>query len=196
VTIDDRPHRVPGANPIVLMFAPDPLRPCVRDPSPFSTITVNRADAVVDAMGRVMGLLAASILLLVIGAAAIAKALGDGDAELSLVLVFPVISGSGGTFALGAVSLFAGVLLLFLSGSLLLAERQMGMGPRVTRPAEADAREVRVPGPAGGSGFGGVVFIGPIPIVFGSGSFGGRLMLAMAVLATVLLVLFFLAGLL
>jgi len=73
-----------------------------------------------------------------------------GDLQFHLILVIPVISGSGPLPAVSILSLIAGPILIFLSPFLDLSEKG---GSRVkSRGVEG----------------GGIVFIGPIPIIFGS----------------------------
>ena len=147
-------------------------------------------------MRRAMGLVIVATLMLALGIAGLAKAVSDGDADLHIVLIFPVISGSGGAFLGGSIILVVGIFMLFLSGSAAMVSRYDELDREDAAPAERPPQEGRPPQPKGGPGFGGVVFIGPIPIVFGKGSFGAPLMLVMAIVVTILLILFFLVGLL
>jgi uncharacterized protein (TIGR00304 family) len=133
--------------------------------------------------------------MLALGIAGLTKAVSDGDAELHLVLIFPVISGSGGAFVGGSILLVVGIFMLFLSGSAAMVTRYEVLEREVAGPSERTPEEGRSSRPKGGPEFGGVVFIGPIPVVFGKGSFGGPLMLVMAIVVTILLILFFLAAL-
>jgi len=123
---------------------------------------------------------AGGLALLIGGIAALAWALLSGEAEIALVLIFPVIYGAGGIAALGILMLFAGLVLLSLSLS-FAASREESAGQRCAGPEER--RE-----------FGGVVLIGPIPIVFGSARAlkGSRALIALAILSTIALVLFLL----
>ena len=126
------------------------------------------------------------LALFVSGLGLVAASVATGEAELSLLVVFPVVSGSGGLFLLGALLIAASFLIGFLW---LLATAGQMPAPRndgVAAPGE----------PAGGgTKYGGVVLIGPVPIVFGSTR---RMALAMLVVgivtAVVLLGLVFLLG--
>ncbi len=98
------------------------------------------------------------------GMCLIAASVATGEADISLVVVIPVISGTGGVFLLGMLLIVAGLVLSFAF---------MAMG----RDGWADHQE---PGRANESGlhhaggekrevkYGGVVLIGPVPIAFGS----------------------------
>ena len=94
----------------------------------------------------------------------IAVSVATGEADLSLVVVFPVISGTGGVFLLGMLLTVAGLLLgfaLMVIGKTEWADHQepARTGESGLHHARGEKREVR---------YGGVVLIGPIPIAFGS----------------------------
>ncbi len=116
------------------------------------------------------------ILLFAAGVALIGTAVAQGEAEVSLLLVFPVFSGSSGMFVLGTVL----ILLSFVVGFALLAMGQVeaarldGKGLSSLGRGEDDSRSTR---------YGGVVLVGPVPIAFGSDQ---KMALAMLVLGIVL----------
>jgi uncharacterized protein (TIGR00304 family) len=93
---------------------------------------------------------------LVAGTALTAVGMYQGDVVFALILIFPVLVSSGGIGALGMILLTLGfmalVLELFLNG----------------RVSEEVGPEVEIEGTRGSTEFGGVVLIGPIPIIFGS----------------------------
>jgi uncharacterized protein (TIGR00304 family) len=128
------------------------------------------------------------------GVASIGAAAAAGDVDLSFVLIFPVLSGGGALFAVGALLLFLGMLLAFLGLSLRSMTRMVDdEGPTATqerrpRPGEGTSIGSVLGAPAGSSSFGGVVFVGPIPIVFG---FNPRMNRLMVVAAVVMALLFF-----
>lgn len=96
---------------------------------------------------------------LVVGAFLIGGAIASGEAELALAVIFPVIYGGGPLLAAGIAALLAGFVLWFLGlagGPAALPAVPAELPERPTVPAEARRR------------FGGVVFIGPVPIAFGS----------------------------
>ena len=113
------------------------------------------------------------VLLFATGLAVLVTAIATGDAEMSLIVVFPLISGSGGLFFLGT----ALIVISFLVGFALLTMGQIeiaryGQGGSGTDDA-----------PREGSRYGGVMLIGPIPIAFGSSM---RMALAMLVAGIVI----------
>ncbi len=118
------------------------------------------------------------------GLAALAVAVSQGQATLNLFLVFPIVAASGPWGFLGILLLVAGFALLFLAWP---------------SPSEEPAMQVtaaRAPGPppVASRRWGGVLFLGPIPVVFGSDAQVTRWMLVLAlVLFVALLVLTLLA---
>jgi uncharacterized membrane protein len=92
--------------------------------------------------------------LLVLGGALVAAAVGTGGAHVELVLVFPVfVGGASALFLGGIVALFLGFVLLPLAFGEVVLE--------AATPAPPDD-------PDAASNFGGMVLIGPFPILFGS----------------------------
>ncbi len=133
-----------------------------------------------------------SIAMILGGLAGLVVAYAQGDAELSVVVVIPVLSGTGAPFALGVLLLMGGFFLLFLSwgmrtmAAVALEEEEEPAAPRPREPSAAG-------GPASaGSQWGGVVFIGPIPIAFGSNPRMNRIMLVAAVVMALLFFVFLL----
>jgi uncharacterized protein (TIGR00304 family) len=137
--------------------------------------------------------------LLVAGIAAMAVAIARGDAELQFVLIFPVLSGTGAVFALGAGLLILGVLVAFIGLPLLTASRVEEAPPPQAPPRSptppAQGARPRDPGADAGPRWGGVVLIGPIPIVFGSSARVSMWMLVLAAVVTVLLLVLLLGAL-
>lgn len=132
-------------------------------------------------------LLAAAVGVLLAGVALVALSVADGSASLALVLIFPVVTGSSPVFFAGVVLIVVGFLAIpFALASSGSPERPESSGPSAREPAAS---------PAPGSGFGGLVLVGPVPIVFGSWKGVSRqtvvwLALAGAVLLIVALVVF------
>ncbi len=108
---------------------------------------------------RPIGLVGPALLL--VGLALLGLALARGEANLYLVLVVPVVTGSGVLLASGILFIFAGFFLTFLFWPV----RTIGLPPEVDA---SQAREVsQVPAPPARR-WGGVLFLGPLPVVFGS----------------------------
>ncbi len=141
-------------------------------------------------MDKGNGLLALSILMVVAGIALIVWAGLRGEAEFYLVIIIPVISGSGPVFAAGVLLSIFGVMLLFFSMGLGSVEGEWERPPQARSPAQAP--RAGEPATGGGTQWGGVVFIGPIPITFGSGPKMGRLMVVASIIMALLMLAFFL----
>jgi len=100
------------------------------------------------------------VLVFAAGVVCIAIAVASGEAEVSLVLIFPVFSGSSGLFLLGTLL----IVLSFFVGFAMLTMGQLEMGrfeQEIGKPPEQHAVKKE-------SKFGGVVLVGPVPIAFGS----------------------------
>ncbi len=93
---------------------------------------------------------------LVVGAALTAVGIYQGDVVVALVIIFPVLVSTGGIGALGMILLALGVMALVFDRF---------MDGRVFRGGRSGEETERT---KGGTDFGGVVLIGPIPIIFGS----------------------------
>ncbi len=127
-------------------------------------------------------LLLVAFVLLAAGVALVADAVAQGGADVWLVVVVPVISGSSAEFLLGVVALVAGLLLLPFG----LAERVGG-----ERPFPPDEPGRPLPPSEGSSGAGGLVLVGPVPIFFGSWrNVSARTRLWVAVAGALVLVVF------
>jgi uncharacterized protein (TIGR00304 family) len=119
-----------------------------------------------------------SISILVAGTSLVVFSVASREADVSLVVVFPVVSGSGILFLAGVALVVVGMLL----GFLLLATAQNRLIPG-TEDAARSGRSVEER-----SKYGGVVLIGPVPIVFGSDTRIAYLMLAVAAVTLILIV--------
>jgi uncharacterized protein (TIGR00304 family) len=113
------------------------------------------------------------IIVFLAGVAFIVTAAASGNAEVQLFIIFPLISGTSWLFVLGVVLIIASFVLGFV-----LAASSMGDGQS----------EPEIGGQAGQESqaknrYGGVVLIGPIPIIFGSDR---RMALVMLVIAIVI----------
>lgn len=127
--------------------------------------------------------------LFALGVALLAVAVTRGEAVPYLVLIFPVVQATG-PLAFGAIaSLFAGMVVFFLA----FAIRPDGVpvSPGVAPPPSEIPPGERAPPPRTRAG--GVVFLGPLPIIFGSDAQVARWMIVVAVVLFVLLVAFWLA---
>jgi uncharacterized protein (TIGR00304 family) len=117
------------------------------------------------------------IALFLAGVLAIGYAVATGEAEVSLVIIFPVFSGSSGLFLLGVLLLVAS---FFVGFALLAFAQSSEQEVRGTNPVKE---------PSGTkSSYGGVVLIGPIPIAFGSDKSIAMLMLVIGIILAVILI--------
>ncbi len=105
------------------------------------------------------------LALLIAGAALIAASVATGQGQVYLLLFIPVYVGTGAVGMLGILVVFIG----FLLASLGSAWRGLPV-PVAPAPEPASPPDVAVPPAtmAPPAKYGGVVMLGPIPIVFGS----------------------------
>lgn len=113
-------------------------------------------------------------VLLFAGAAFLLAGYLRGEATLSLFVIFPVITATGAWSALGILLLIAGFFAFFLTWP---------------TPAPAEIEPPRNPDPSSPAAphtptrrWGGVIFLGPFPLVFGSDMKVARWMLIAGVL--------------
>jgi uncharacterized protein (TIGR00304 family) len=147
-------------------------------------------------MDRANSVIVIAVLMLVAGAAGLGAAMANGDADLNIVVIVPVISGTGGLFAVSALLFFGGVFLVFLGYSLRSLSRMVDMEEvePVRQPSQGPGTTPR--GATSSSPqWGGVIFIGPIPIAFGSNPGMNRLMLVAAIVMALLFFVFLLGAL-
>jgi uncharacterized protein (TIGR00304 family) len=103
---------------------------------------------------------ASGLILIVSSALLLIFAAISGDLELTIIFIIPVITGSGLIPALGGILLFFGIMLLFLSFMMSYDVANDGISVREVEPWEMEKKRKKR--------FGGVILVGPIPIVFGS----------------------------
>ena len=120
------------------------------------------------------------------GVALLAYGAATGQAQVHLVVIFPVFTGSGLTPFAGMLLIALGMFLGFVSFAGL--PLRMPVAPR----EEQGATPPSVAAPAPARKFGGVVFVGPFPIVFGSDATVSKYMLLLAIAMTILLFILFL----
>jgi uncharacterized protein (TIGR00304 family) len=112
------------------------------------------------------------------GVLMMALAVARGEASVYLVLIIPVIVGTGPLAFLGVFLVFAGFLLTFLLGPFRFE----------AEPEGQDIRPVSSEGAPPARRWGGVLFLGPIPVMFGSDPRMTRTMLLIGVVLFVALV--------
>jgi len=127
----------------------------------------------------------AALACLVGGIAALAVAVAQGGAVVHLLVIVPVVTGTSPLAFLGILLILAAVMLAFVA----LAGRGL---PAAEGPQEVGSATPKA-SPAPSKSFGGVVFLGPFPLVFGSNPRMTRAMLLVGVGLFVLLVVFYAA---
>ncbi len=115
---------------------------------------------------------------LLAGLVCIGVAVARGEATVFLVLVFPVVTGSGPLILAGILFTFLGFFMTFT----FWPGRPIGVAASEGSTPVADTT-----GPAPTRRWGGVVFLGPFPIVFGSDPRMTRVMLLVGIVLFVAL---------
>lgn len=124
-----------------------------------------------------------SLLALFSGILFILISILQGEADVALFVIIPVIYGSG-------IYLAIGIFLIFLSFILFFVFSAVGLKKEMSRKEKTDHRGKKVKTE---SKYGGVIFIGPIPIIFGKDkSISKKMMYVGLVIAVILLFLYFL----
>ena len=122
-----------------------------------------------------------SLFLFVSGVALIFASVSNGEGQVGLFLIFPFIVTQGWMGAAGSLLIFLAIIGVFI-GFWTSATQDPGQAPIETGAA--------VPATRTKKNYGGVVLIGPIPIVFGSDEKIAKSMLiiAAAILAAFVLI--------
>ncbi len=127
----------------------------------------------------------AGLACFAVGIGLMAVSLATGEGQVFLVLFIPVFTSSGPIGLLGIIALFAGIFLGMVSFA----------GPRLPMEAPASPQApVQAAPPATGPArpWGGVVMLGPIPLVFGSDARIAKWMMVLGIVLTALVVALFL----
>jgi uncharacterized protein (TIGR00304 family) len=124
--------------------------------------------------------------MLVAAAVFIAAGVGLGELHFGLLLFIPVVYGSGLAAGIAALLIFAAFILFAVSFGRGI-EEHADLENTNTGERREQATAVR-------KGVGGVIFIGPIPIIFGGDRKIAGYMMILAVVILVLLVIALLAG--
>lgn len=118
-----------------------------------------------------------ALILFVVGISLTIVGLMTADSTVYLVLFIPVIQSNSALAILGILLLFLGLVLLF--ANLASAGVVVDRSEDLSRPT-VEERDRR---------FGGVVLVGPLPIVFGSSQRIAKYMMILGLILTVLLIL-------
>ncbi len=106
-----------------------------------------------------------------------------GEASLNLFVIFPVVTATGGWSALGILLIIAGFFGSFLTWPSWTVSEPMPPGGQAPNVGSGGS-----PSASAGRRWGGVVFLGPVPVVFGSDAKFARWMILVGVLLFVGLV--------
>ena len=120
------------------------------------------------------------------GIALIASSLATGEGHLYLLLIVPVFTSTGALGLLGIVVGFAGIALALFSFS------SPGIPASEAPAASPPPAGVAPPAAPAAPPYGGVVMLGPIPIVFGSSTRIAKWMLLLGIALAALVVAAFL----
>ncbi len=121
--------------------------------------------------------------LLLAGVACLIFGYLRGEASLSLFVIFPIVTATGGWSALGILLIIAGFFGFVLTGPSWAGPVPVPPEGREPAPASTGA-----PAAVAGRRWGGVVFLGPVPVVFGSDAKIARWMILVGLLLFVGLV--------
>jgi uncharacterized membrane protein len=102
-------------------------------------------------------LLLAAILLISMGIIGLITSIFLGQARVLLIVFFPIVVLKGWLPVLSVIAMMSGFFLILTTRILHIAESR----------SEIQGHEM-----PGNSEFGGIIFLGPIPIFFGTGGFG------------------------
>lgn len=127
--------------------------------------------------------LLASLLLFVSGVALITASVSNGEGQVGLFLIFPFIVTQGWMGAAGSLLLFLAIISIFIG---FWASETQDAGQALAETGSS------MPAAQTKKRFGGVVLIGPIPIVFGSDEKIAKSMLIIAAAILAAFVLIFL----
>jgi uncharacterized protein (TIGR00304 family) len=127
------------------------------------------------------------ITVFLAGLAAIVYSVATGQADVSLVVIFPVFSGSSSLFILGVVLIVLSFFVAFAMLATSTPAAGQGRGLETTETIDGQNRRR--------TSYGGVVLIGPIPIAFGSDkNMATTMLVAGIVLAIILIIALFILG--
>jgi uncharacterized protein (TIGR00304 family) len=119
-----------------------------------------------------------AVSLIALGVALIIASVITGESKIAIVVIIPVVYGGGILLLCGVLAIMAGIMLLFFSGSSGGAENDVEDG---TGEAE-DQTHSRARA-------GGVLLIGPVPIIFGSDKNMALVAAAIALIAMALIIM-------
>jgi uncharacterized protein (TIGR00304 family) len=136
------------------------------------------------------------LVALIAGALLIGLAVRHGDVHAVLILFIPIIYGTSGYLALGALLIFVGFFLTLMGyfEPVMVSVESIGMNsgnapsqsPGQSTGGQPGAGEGNNQGPS----YGGFLFIGPVPIVFGNRAGWFPYIVILALVTVIVFVLF------
>lgn len=135
-----------------------------------------------------------AICLFILGAALMALAVQAGEAEVGIFLIFPFIMGGGLFMGIGMLLVIIGLIVLvigFATRFTLVSMDEVFEDEVPKRRRTVGDQEVKARRMGGGRKGGGVVFIGPIPIIWGSSTKVTKSMLYLAIVVVIGMCLLF-----
>ena len=144
-------------------------------------------------------LLVGSFILIITGFSLLAYSISQGDSKIYMILIFPLVTSKGGLGALGILLLIGGIFLLPVSLFYYKTRRYLGGSQDHStrsgrKTGEKDSRNNggwEIMSRGGRTRAGGVIFIGTIPIPFGSVKGIAKWMIVVGVIIAVIMLLMF-----
>jgi uncharacterized protein (TIGR00304 family) len=125
-------------------------------------------------------------LLIICGIALLGYSVSTGEGGAGVFFIIPVFYGSGIYSFLGVLCIMVGLFLAFVGIAAQMKEMEGYEEPSGTQPSRTTE-----PKPQKSIKGGGVVLIGPIPIIFGSDAKTAMALVLMAIVLIVIVVVFF-----
>jgi uncharacterized protein (TIGR00304 family) len=138
-----------------------------------------------------------SVLFFIIGGIIIGFGLYTGAETASWAIIIPpIFVGSGWPFTIGSIFIFIGFILMYIGffsrAFVLLDEEDLPSSRPTDSPSTQQAQQPQ-PRPRTSIKTGGVLFIGPIPIIWGSDKKTGFLMAVVSVVLVFIFLIFVLS---
>jgi uncharacterized protein (TIGR00304 family) len=132
-----------------------------------------------------------AIVMVICGIALIGYSVVSGEGSAGIVVFIPVFYGSGIFAFLGVLCIMAAIILGFIGFAAQVGE--MEDSPRQDEPGLARQTQPRPGQPRTGKAIkgGGVVLIGPIPIIFGSDAKTTMVLVVLAIILIIAVALLF-----
>ncbi len=133
-----------------------------------------------------------SLGLLLLGILLIIYSVHEGTAKVALVFIFPVVYGAGVYLGSGILLIFVSIFLFFISGFRRISNDSSTYDSSSYRSESQKETGIDTIGKSKNTAdYGGVIFIGPVPIIFGKDKSIARKMMYLGLgLALILLAIY------